>query len=72
MEVSLPQIIYTKMHTKTACSSRVIVLHVNRKILQFFKRYFFKFYQIKALEFKYFCKFIGKFCNANLTLKDFK
>jgi len=38
MEVSLPQIINTKKHTKTAsnihyCSNRVIVQHVSRKIL---------------------------------------
>ena len=34
MEVSFPQIINTKMHTKTACSSRVIFQYVNRKILE--------------------------------------
>ena len=33
-EVSFPQIINTKMHTKTACSSRVIFQYVNRKILE--------------------------------------
>ena len=49
MEVSWPQIINTKKHTKTTCSSRV-VQYVNRKILQFYKGYFINFYQMKALE----------------------
>ena len=34
MEVSLLQIINTKKLTKTACSSRVVVQYVNRKIFQ--------------------------------------
>ena len=50
MVVSLPQIINTKKHTKSACSSRVVVQYVNRKILQFYKGYFINFYQMKALE----------------------
>ena len=36
MEVSLLQIINTKMLTKSACSSRVLIQYVNRKILQFY------------------------------------
>ena len=66
-EISLPQIIDSKMHTKTACSSRVVVQYASFFVL-FFKKYFFNFYQMKALEIKLFCKFIGKCC----ALKDFK
>ena len=71
MENFLQQIINTKENKKTACSSRVFVQYINRKILQFYKGYFINLYQIKALETKYFCKFLGKFCNLSLTLKDF-
>ena len=49
MEVFLLQIINTKKLTKTACSSSEIVQHVNRKTLQFYKRYFISLYQMKAL-----------------------
>ena len=52
MEVSLLQIIITKNLTKTACSSKVAVQYVNRKILQFYKRYFINFTNLKALEIK--------------------
>ena len=52
MEVSLLQIINTKKLTKSACSSRVLVQYVNRKILQFYKGYFTNLYQVKALEIK--------------------
>ena len=44
------QVINIKKNTKTACSSRVSVKSVNRKTKQFYKEYFTKFYQIKALE----------------------
>ena len=40
MEVSMPQIINTKKHTKTAYSSRVTVQYNNRKTLQLNKEYF--------------------------------
>ena len=49
MEVSLLQIINTKKLTKTACSSRVVVQYVNRKILHWM---FFNLYHIKALKIK--------------------
>ena len=52
MEVSLLQIINTKKLTKSACSSRVLVQYVDRKILQFYKGYFTNLYQMKALEIK--------------------
>ena len=52
MEVSFPQIINTKEHKKTVCPSRVVVQDVNRKNLQFYKRYFINLYQMKALEIK--------------------
>ena len=52
MEVSLLQIINTKKLTKSACSSRVLVQYVNKKILQFYKGYFTNLYQVKALEIK--------------------
>ena len=61
MEVTLQQIINTKKLIKTACSSRVVVQYVNRKVLQFYKRYFINFYQMKALEIRKFCKFLEKF-----------
>ena len=51
MEVSLLQIIKTKMHTKTDCSSRV-VHYFNRKILQFYEGYSIKFTILKALKTK--------------------
>ena len=35
--MSLPQIINTKKHTKTACLSRVFVQYINRNILQLCK-----------------------------------
>ena len=71
MEVSLLQIINTKKLTKTACSSRVVVQYVNRKILQLKKEYFINLYQMKAMEILKNCKFLGKFCIFSLTLKDF-
>ena len=37
IEVSLLQIINTKTHTKIACSSKVVVQYLSRKILQFYK-----------------------------------
>ena len=40
MEIFFPQIINTKRHTKTACSSKVSVQNTNTKILQFYKGYF--------------------------------
>ena len=43
MEVYLPQIINAKIHTKTACLSRVSVQYINRNILQFYKGYFTNF-----------------------------
>ena len=49
MEVSLPQIINTKKHTKTAYLSRVPVQYIDRKTLQFYKGYLTNFHQMKAL-----------------------
>ena len=43
MEVSLPQIINTIKHTKTACLSRVVVQYINRKRLQLIKDILFIF-----------------------------
>ena len=40
MEVSLLQVINTKMNTKTLCSSKVVVQCLKRKFLQFYKEYF--------------------------------
>ena len=37
--------------------NRLVVHYVNRKILQFYEKYFFKFYHLKAFENKQFCKF---------------
>ena len=37
MEVSLPQIINTKKHTKPAYSCRVVVQYINRKLSSFKK-----------------------------------
>ena len=45
MEVSLPQILNTKMHTKTVGSSRVVVQYVNRKILQLYKGFLINFFE---------------------------
>ena len=59
------------MHTKTACSSRVVVQYVNRKILQFYKESFINLNQMKALETKKIRKIQGKFCKYSLTSKDF-
>ena len=66
----LPQIINTIKRTKTAC--RIVDQSVNRKILQFYKGYFnfIIYYQIKALEIKYFCKVLRKFCKFSLIIKD--
>ena len=50
MEVSLPQVINTKKHTKTACSSRVSVQYNNKKTFQLYKGYFTYFYKIKTFE----------------------
>ena len=61
MEVSLLQIINTKMHTKTACFSRVVVHYFKRKTLQFYKGYFFNFTILKALKVKKFCKILENF-----------
>ena len=47
MEVSLSHILNTRMHTKTACSSREVVQYVNRKFLQFYYGYFINFYRMK-------------------------
>ena len=59
LEVSLLQIINTKKLTKTACSSRVVVQYVNRKILQFYKEFLNIFLPFKNNEF---CKFrLAKF-----------
>ena len=52
MEVSLLQIINTKMRTKTVFSSRVVVQYFNRKIFQFYKEYFINFTILKALNIK--------------------
>ena len=52
MEVSLLQIINAKKLTKIACSSRVVVQYVNRKILQFYIGFFIIYYQMKALKIK--------------------
>ena len=49
MEVFLLQIIKTKMHTKTACSSWVVFKYFIRKILQF-EEYFINFTILKALK----------------------
>ena len=49
MKVSLPQIINTKKHTKTACSSSVSDQYIKKNILQFYKEYFTNFYHMKAL-----------------------
>ena len=56
MEVSLLQIINTKKLTKSACSSRVVVQYNIRKTLQFYKRYFIKYYHLKSFENKESCK----------------
>ena len=42
---------------KNVCSSRVVLEYFNRKNLQFYKGYFTNFYQMKALENKYFFNF---------------
>ena len=47
MEVSLSHILNTRMHTKTACSSREVVQYVNRKFLQFYKGYIINLNQMK-------------------------
>ena len=47
MEALLLQIINNKKLTKTACSSRVVVQYVNKKILQFYKGNFNNLYQMK-------------------------
>ena len=62
MEVSLPQFIDTKKHTKTARSSRVTVhyIEIDRKTLQFYKGYFIIFYHLKTSENKEFYKFKQK------------
>ena len=41
--------INTKRHTKTACSSKVPIQHINTKTLQFYKGYSTYIYQINAL-----------------------
>ena len=69
-EVSL-QVINTKMNTKTARSHRVSVQKINRKVLQFYKGYFTNIYQMKVLENKPFCKFLGKLCNRSRILDYF-
>ena len=51
MEVSLPQIINTNKHTKTACSNRVSVQYFSRKILQNFSLTLKDFY-INFLQFE--------------------
>ena len=50
MEVSLLQIINTKKLKKLLVQVGYFVQYVNRKILQFYKVYFIKLYQMKALE----------------------
>ena len=56
-EVSLPQIINTKNHTKTASSNRVIVNMILRKFFNFcltLKDFLLIFYHLNALEIKKF------------------
>ena len=50
MEVFLLQIINTKMHTKIACSSRVVAQYLYREILQSYKGYFINLSILKALK----------------------
>ena len=61
IEASLQQIINTKMHTKIACSSRVVVKYFIRKTFQFYKGYFINFTILKSLKIKLFCKILESF-----------
>ena len=67
MEVSLPQIINNKKHTKTACSSSASLHYTNRKTLKFYKKYFVNHYKMKTLEKSNFAKFLEIVCNFILT-----
>ena len=57
MKLSLLQITNTKKLIKSACLSRVLVQYVNRKFLQFYKRYFTNLYQMKDWKLNIFVKF---------------